>query len=55
MNESTSLVSGLLTVVKTDVMASVSDALPLAGAVFAAIAGVMIGMKFFKKITGVRA
>lgn len=44
-----------LTTVKTDLNASVSDALPIAATVFASIAGIMLGFKFFKKITGARA
>lgn len=52
---STSMVTQLLTTVKTDMLAEVGAALPIAGAVFAAIAGVMIGVKLFKRITGARA
>lgn len=50
----TNAVSGLLTTVQTDVLSNVTSALPAAGAVFAAVAGIMIGIKLFKKITGVR-
>lgn len=48
------MVTGLLTTVQTDVLASVGSALPVAGTVFAAIAGIMVGIKIFKKITGAR-
>jgi len=50
-----SLVTGLLDPVKADVLSGVGAALPAAGAVFAAIAGIMIGIKLFKKISGARA
>lgn len=55
MNEGSSLIGSFLGTVQTDVMGSLGTALPLAATVFAAIAGVMVGIKFFKKITGVRA
>lgn len=48
-------VTALLDPVKTDVMAGITAALPAAGAVFAAIAGIMVGIKLFKKISGARA
>jgi len=51
----TNLVSDLLSTVQTDVLASVGSALPIAGAVFAALAGITIGVKIFKKLTGARA
>lgn len=50
--------SGLTTAlngVKTSLDGAIADALPIAGGVFAAIAGIMLGFKFFKKITGVRS
>lgn len=53
--EGTTLISGFLGTVQTDVLANVGAALPAAGAVFAAIAGIMVGVKLFKKITGARA
>ena len=55
MGEGSTMVSGLLTTVQTDVLANVGAALPAAGAVFAAIAGIMVGIKLFKKISGARA
>lgn len=48
------MVETLLTTVQTDVLAGVTSALPAAGAVFAAIAGIMVGVKLFKKISGAR-
>lgn len=48
------MVTTLLTTVKTDVLSEIGAALPLAGTVFAAIAGIMVGFKLFKKITGAR-
>lgn len=49
------MVTALLDPVKTDVMTGIGAALPAAGAVFAAIAGIMVGIKLFKKISGARA
>ena len=52
---SANLVDGLLTTVQTGVMANITSALPMAGTVFAALAGIFIGIKIFKKITGAKA
>jgi len=52
--ESTSVTSALTTV-QTSLNGAIGDALPIAGAVFAAIAGIMLGFKLFKKITGARS
>ena len=41
--------------VQTQINGAVADALPVAGAVFASLAGILIGFKFFKKITGARS
>lgn len=49
------MVETLLTSVQTEVLSGVGAALPAAGAVFAAIAGIMVGIKLFKKISGARA
>lgn len=49
-----SMVTGLLSTVQADVLAGVGAALPAAGSVFAAIAGIMVGIKLFKKISGAR-
>ena len=51
----TTLVGDLLSTVQTDVLANVGAALPIAGAVFAALAGITVGVKIFKKLTGARA
>lgn len=50
-----SAIKTALTTVKTELNTSIGDALPLAAGVFATIAGIMLGFKFFKKITGARA
>lgn len=50
-----SMTGALLEGVKTDMLSEVNIALPIAGGVFAVIAGIMIGFKIFKKITGARA
>lgn len=50
-----SQVTTLLTGVQTSLNAAIGDALPLAGGVFAAIAGVMLGVKLFKRITGAKS
>lgn len=48
-------VTTLLTSVKDGMLDQLGSALPIAGTVFAAVAGVMIGIKLFKKITGARS
>ncbi|WP_420769195.1 hypothetical protein ACNR9V_20655 (plasmid) [Parageobacillus thermoglucosidasius] len=48
-------VTTLLSSVKDGMLDQIGGALPIAGAVFAAIAGIMIGIKLFKKITGARS
>lgn len=50
-----SLLDGLLTSIQTSVTASLGDAMPVVGTVFALIAGISVGFKLFKKFTGVRA
>lgn len=50
-----SLVEGALTSVQTELMSAIGDILPIAGGIFAALAGIMIGFKLFKKITGARS
>lgn len=50
----TSMVTTLLTSVQTGVMAELGNALPIAGVVFAALAGIGIGLKIFKRVTGAR-
>lgn len=39
---------------QSELMTGIGDALPIAATVFATIAGIMIGFKFFKKLTGAR-
>ena len=41
--------------VQTQLNAAIADALPIAGAVFATIAGILLGFKLLKKITGARS
>lgn len=53
--EPTSMVSTLLTSVQTGIMDEIGSALPIAGVVFAALAGIGIGLKLFKKVTGARS
>lgn len=45
----------LLSPVKNELMTQVGSALPIAGGIFAVLAGIMVGFRFFKKITGARA
>lgn len=47
-------VTSLLQSVASGMSEQLGAALPIAGGVFAAIAGIMIGIKLFKKITGAR-
>ena len=51
----TSLLGGLLSSVQTSITASLGEAMPVVGTVFALIAGISVGFKLFKKFTGVRA
>jgi hypothetical protein len=51
----TTALQDALTTVKTDLLSNVNQALPIAAAVFAALAGIVVGFKFFKKITGARS
>lgn len=55
MNEGTNLVGQLLGGVQAEVLGGIGSALPIAGTIFASIAGLMVGFKLFKKITGARA
>lgn len=54
-NASAPGVSTLLEGVQTGMMAQITDALPIAGVVFGAVAGIMIGIKLFKRVTGARS
>ncbi len=49
------MVETLVSGVQTDVLAGITSALPAAGAVFATVAGLMVGFRLFKKISGARA
>lgn len=53
--ETGTALSSALQGVQTSINSSIGEALPVAGAVFATIAGIMLGFKFFKKITGARS
>lgn len=47
-------VSSLLTSAASGITTEVNSALPIAGGVFALIAGIMVGLKIFKRVTGAR-
>lgn len=47
-------VTSLLSGVQSGLMEQIGAALPIAGVVFGAVAGIMIGIKIFKRITGAR-
>lgn len=47
--------TAILDPAKSEIMSTIGTALPVAGAVFGTLAAVMLGVKFFKKITGARA
>lgn len=51
---STPGVSDLLSGVKSGMLAQIGDALPIAGAIFGVIAGIFVGVKIFKRLTGAR-
>lgn len=51
----TNLVGTMLGGAKDVIMGNVSDALPIAGTIFGALAGIAVGVKLFKKLTGARA
>lgn len=46
--------TGLLTSAAAGVTEQVNAALPIAGPIFALIAGIFIALKIFKKVTGAR-
>lgn len=48
-------VSTLLTEVATGMTSEINAALPIAGGIFALIAGIFIGLKIFKRVTGAKA
>lgn len=47
-------VSSMLEGVQSGMMAQIGKALPIAGVIFGAIAGIMIAVKLFKRVTGAR-
>lgn len=49
-----SAISNALTAAQGEIMGALGSALPIAATVFAALAGVSVAFKFFKKITGAR-
>ena len=55
LGASTPGVGSLLQGVQTGMMAQIKEALPIAGVVFGAIAGIGIGIKLFKRVTGARS
>lgn len=40
--------------ISTEITGAITDVLPIVGTVVAAVAGIMFGFKFFKKLTGTR-
>lgn len=52
---STPGVATMLEGVQTGMMDQITGALPIAGVVFGAIAGIYIGIKLFKRVTGARS
>lgn len=54
MNEATG-VTGLLTSASSGITEQVNAALPIAGPVFALIAGIFVGLKIFKRVTGAKS
>lgn len=53
--EGSSAVTTLLTSVSTGMTSEINASLPIAGTVFALIAGIFIGLKIFKKVTGAKS
>lgn len=49
------LITQALTVAQTELMSGISEALPIAAVVFASLAGIGVGFKLFKKLTGAKA
>ena len=52
--EGSSAVSALLTSTASGMNAEILAALPIAGGLFATIAGIFIGVKIFKRVTGAK-
>lgn len=55
MNTGTSATTTLLDGVASGMTTEIMAALPIAGGIFATIAGIFIGVKIFKRVTGARA
>lgn len=53
--EGGSAVSSLLTSTATGMNTEILAALPIAGGLFATIAGIFIGLKIFKRVTGAKS
>lgn len=53
--ESTSVVSSLLTPAATGMTSEIGAALPIAGGLFATVAGIFIALKIFKRVTGAKS
>lgn len=48
-------VGSMLSDVQSDMLSQIGSALPYAGGVFAVVAGIGIGIKLFKRVTGARS
>lgn len=55
LTESASATTTLLSSVATGMTSEITAALPIAGGVFATIAGIFIGLKIFKRVTGAKS
>lgn len=53
--EPTSATTTLLTEVSSGMTSEITAALPIAGSVFAIVAGIFIGLKIFKRVTGAKS
>lgn len=53
--EGASGVAGLLTSAAGGITEQINAALPIAGPVFALVAGIFVGLKIFKRVTGAKA
>lgn len=52
--ETTSILSGLLSEISSSLTQAIAEAAPAAGLVMATIAGIYLGVKIFKRVTGAR-
>lgn len=53
--ENTSAVTTLLETTASGMTSEIYAALPIAGGIFAVVAGIFIGLKIFKRVTGARS